>query len=333
MSRKSTFKRIGLPTDFGVILLTLGLILFISPYMSGFDFGVFAVPEFEQEAKDKLRLFGPIVFGLMVVLFFPIWKDGNNKRASSLKKQTRASQDPIISVPNKKEDFRSSSSIPTPLPFPVDDENEESIIRESRFEARALSESYGNILKYQLFQEGRKLSYREVLNLWEHNQAFVDFYISIFKKCGFDSFVWETPSISTSTVNRTFEFILHNAPRVSNTPDSKTYESYFDIESTQHGIVAFENLGGDALLVVPSPFRKKANYRGLTEFFREAPLVQQRAIWRELALHVNMRLSEQPTWISAAGGGISWLHLRLDSRPKYYRYSPYRSHTTTNSET
>ncbi|MGI9175867.1 MAG: DUF6940 family protein [Rhodothermales bacterium] len=23
-------------------------------------------------------------------------------------------------------------------------------------------------------------------------------------------------------------------------------------------------------------------------------------------------------WLSTAGGGVSWLHVRLDSRPKYY---------------
>ena len=35
-------------------------------------------------------------------------------------------------------------------------------------------------------------------------------------------------------------------------------------------------------------------------------------------------LSEKPLWLSTAGGGVAWLHLRIDSRPKYYSHRPYR---------
>ena len=77
------------------------------------------------------------------------------------------------------------------------------------------------------------------------------------------------PPISINTINQSFEFVLHNSPRASSIPDPETFKSYFDINSTQHGIVAFKNLGGDALLVVPSPYRRDANYSGLAEFFRK----------------------------------------------------------------
>jgi NADH:ubiquinone oxidoreductase subunit len=36
------------------------------------------------------------------------------------------------------------------------------------------------------------------------------------------------------------------------------------------------------------------------------------------------RVGEQPVWLSTAGMGVAWLHVRLDDRPKYYGYSPYR---------
>ncbi len=82
MVRKSIFERIGLPKEFGVILLTFGLILCVSPYMSGMQFGIFSVPQFEQKAREKLKVFGPPVFGVIILLFFPIWKDGNDETAS-----------------------------------------------------------------------------------------------------------------------------------------------------------------------------------------------------------------------------------------------------------
>ena len=200
-----------------------------------------------------------------------------------------------------------------------------SMLRNGRFEANAISENRGNLLRYRITDQSQELRYREVLQLWQDDQEFVDFYISIYKKCGFQSYVWETPSISNDTIDRIFEFVLCNVPSASRTPDRETYASYFDTTMTQHGIVAFNNLGGDALLVVPSPYRAGANYIDLAAFIREAPIGQQRALWKELARHIESKLSNEPMWISVASGGIAWLHLRLDSSPKYYRYTPYLS--------
>jgi hypothetical protein len=36
------------------------------------------------------------------------------------------------------------------------------------------------------------------------------------------------------------------------------------------------------------------------------------------------RLNEKPVWLSTAGGAVSWLHVRLDDRPKYYHYAMYK---------
>jgi hypothetical protein len=36
------------------------------------------------------------------------------------------------------------------------------------------------------------------------------------------------------------------------------------------------------------------------------------------------RLGAKPVWLSTAGGGVSWLHVRLDDQPKYYGFEPYR---------
>ncbi len=199
----------------------------------------------------------------------------------------------------------------------------EHVVRTNRFEALAKSEDRVNLLKYSVREEGQELKYLRVIELWERDQEFVDFYLSIFKKYGFNSYIWETPPISTCFVNRPFEFVLHNTPKASQNPDLDTFDQYFDVSTTNQGIVVFPNLGHDATLVVPSPYREKADYSGLAEFFDEAPLFQQRALWAVLARQVKMQLSENPMWISVAGGGISWLHIRLDSNPKYYRYMPY----------
>jgi hypothetical protein len=35
------------------------------------------------------------------------------------------------------------------------------------------------------------------------------------------------------------------------------------------------------------------------------------------------RVSTTPVWLSTAGAGVAWLHVRLDDRPKYYSHRPY----------
>ena len=39
---------------------------------------------------------------------------------------------------------------------------------------------------------------------------------------------------------------------------------------------------------------------------------------------MEARIGIQPIWLSTAGMGVPWLHVRLDSRPKYYAFGPYR---------
>ena len=34
--------------------------------------------------------------------------------------------------------------------------------------------------------------------------------------------------------------------------------------------------------------------------------------------------NNEPIWFSTSGSGVAWLHFRLDSRPKYYTYKPFK---------
>ena len=43
-----------------------------------------------------------------------------------------------------------------------------------------------------------------------------------------------------------------------------------------------------------------------------------------LADAIAARVGAEPVWLSTAGAGVPWLHVRLDDRPKYYGFGPYR---------
>lgn len=198
-------------------------------------------------------------------------------------------------------------------------------LRRGRFEAFGYDRNYGSALEYEVYQDGLPMNLSEVLDRWESVVEFVDFYIELFRQSGFYAFIWETPPVSSEWLDGAFRFIVHNLPRSSGRADRKTYAEYFDIEGAPEGVVSFLNLGRDSLLVVPSPFRLDADYSGMAEFLASAPVNQQRMLWSELGRLAKRRISNKPMWISVAGGGVPWLHIRLDSVAKYYRYGPYAS--------
>jgi len=64
---------LGIPAEFGILLLTLSLALLLSSYFSGIDFGVIKVPRLGISAKRRLEVIGPLLICFAVFLFLPIW--------------------------------------------------------------------------------------------------------------------------------------------------------------------------------------------------------------------------------------------------------------------
>lgn len=87
--------------------------------------------------------------------------------------------------------------------------------------------------------------------------------------------------------------------------------------------VTFDNLGGDAVLVAPCPLGPDSAYTHLAQFVHAAPDAQQQLLWQSVGEAMQARLGTEPVWLSTAGHGVGWLHVRLDSRPKYYRHAAY----------
>jgi hypothetical protein len=87
-------------------------------------------------------------------------------------------------------------------------------------------------------------------------------------------------------------------------------------------VVIFDNLGGDATLVAPCP-DSTGNFAHLGSFTATASAERQDALWQAVGEALASRIGPRPVWLSTAGHGVAWLHVRLDSRPKYYRHAPY----------
>ncbi len=180
----------------------------------------------------------------------------------------------------------------------------------------------GHRLRISIHQDENPISYADVIHGWQEDDNFRTFFIQLLTTSPFGAFRWETPPVTVATIHRPFEFILINSPSLARSPDRQTFSHHFQ---TQESIVKFYNLGHDALLVVPCPLSPSDDYSHLGAFTQQAPASQQHALWKAVGHTMAQRIGQQPVWLSTAGGGVAWLHVRLDDHPKYYHHQPYRT--------
>jgi len=84
-------------------------------------------------------------------------------------------------------------------------------------------------------------------------------------------------------------------------------------------VITFMNLPKDALMVIPMP-RANKDYGSIKAFTDNASYLQQRHLWRQVALSIEELLKTNDcVYVSTHGLGVPYLHVRLDLTPKYYR--------------
>lgn len=182
----------------------------------------------------------------------------------------------------------------------------------------------GRIQKYSIRRDANRLNYDEVIDLWQRDEAFRAFFIDLLSDALFSAFRWETPPVTMETIGREFEFVLLDSPGLAGYTDQTAFGREFASADPDLDVITFPNLGKDALLVVPCERGPASAYGHIAAFTREAPKEQNHALWIEVGRRMEEELGDQPVWLSTAGGGIYWIHVRLDSRPKYYGYQPYK---------
>ena len=184
--------------------------------------------------------------------------------------------------------------------------------------------SNGRAIKFAIDIGSSPVSYSDVIHLWQNDAGFRVFFTSLLVDSPFPMFRWETPPVTQTTANQAFEFVLLDSPGLASDPDPAAFAEHF-IDMVPGGVVEFSNLGRDAIMVVPCPDDPLSDYGHLAAFLRHSPEPQQHSLWELVGAAMHRRLGPRPVWLSTAGGGVAWLHVRLDDRPKYYGYAPYRN--------
>lgn len=180
-------------------------------------------------------------------------------------------------------------------------------------------------VRFTLHHHDRPVSVADVLRSWQVDARFRSWFNALLSDSPYTAFRWETPPVTTTSVSQPFEFVLLESPALDRNPDPLAFAEHFG--SATDGVIVFPNLGGDATMVVPCPISATECYGHLAAFVRRAPEAQRHGLWKAVAAAMTKRIGERPVWLSTAGAGVSWLHVRLDDRPKYYGFDAYRAIT------
>lgn len=179
-----------------------------------------------------------------------------------------------------------------------------------------------DVVKYKFFNKttNTSISYKDAILMLQKDEAFINLVIKILKNCEFKSYFFETPPVQINVYDKIqFEFVLVDAVRLNNIKSDKyAFQQYFTSDFT----VSFENLGKNALLIVPCPRDMNIinQYAQLATFVREAKIDEVYSLLKLTALKMDEVVKKnKPIWLSTSGLGVYWLHMR------YYTYFEYRN--------
>ena len=175
------------------------------------------------------------------------------------------------------------------------------------------------------------LTWRALLELWRTPsgaQAFSEALLAASRlvDSGGGPFRWECPPLSQGALAESYECVVVSDPWLDVPADAVPFREQL---ATSDTTATFANLSGRSTLVIPTKTNGgRTQVAHLEAFLRTAPDAHIADLWHAVADAVQRRLDTRADtrfWLSTAGGGVAWLHVRLDPTPKYYHHDPYCS--------
>ena len=162
------------------------------------------------------------------------------------------------------------------------------------------------------------MKWNEVLDSWENGNI-----LSVPKHIK-KPFIWRTSMIDKDEKLEYKEEFIEDSRLLGHEKQElgimakSLHKKKFDKEKY---VVAFPNLNGDTILVVPKE-RVGKHFTNIYYFNKNASMLQQRNFWKKVAIEARKTLKKFPyVFISTHGLGIDYLHVRICSYPKYYEKS------------
>lgn len=190
--------------------------------------------------------------------------------------------------------------------------------------------------KFHFAINGKSLTFKNVLDELlsltskNGNGEIVRLLSRIIKTSNHKSIYWECNPVKLENYESlTFQFVILDAPSLHRRgPDALTFAEHF----TKCGaavVTSFKSLGNDSILIAPCPRLKSsenshmAHLKAFVEGTAEEEISQLLWIVARRLQDKLLQSPSTPLWLSTSGEGVSWLHVRIDTRPKYYNLRDY----------
>lgn len=179
-------------------------------------------------------------------------------------------------------------------------------------------------VRFKIEENNKLLTFQEVFDNWAGNEAFSLFYIKALVGLGFEEFFWEHPAVNTAYLSKPYECIILKSKRFATRQVNE--KAFADYIYTDNKAVVFSNLGKNAKLVVPTKLSDPDIYRNIGFFIKYAELSQVQEQFKKVGETVLDEIEAgKLIWLNTAGAAVIWLHIRLDTKPKYYKTKPYKT--------
>lgn len=177
--------------------------------------------------------------------------------------------------------------------------------------------------RYFLYVDGAVLSFSDWMRFMLTSQAFVINFNRIFVESTMESYFWEVRPLTRNILDKPFEFVLVESKKLPFIKQNgSAFKAYFRKKDL---VVVFPSLRKDAQLIVPTPISENTNYSQISKFSRSAEEKQIIEFWKNVALVYREAIGTKKKWLSTSGLDVYWLHVRVDSRPKYYQHNDYKN--------
>jgi len=190
------------------------------------------------------------------------------------------------------------------------------------------------VIKYRFKNANNPLTYDDFIEflISEKSEAFLKVLTGALKDATskLSAYLWECAPVSNDTKGTTqFEFTATKSTELSKI--KQDFSSFWEhiSKNRREYACSFQNIGGDATLIVPIPIgvsqNKYLDYKNISNFTENAELNQRKYFWKKVAIELSKDLESdgKPRWLSTNGLGVHYLHIRIDKKPKYYSFENY----------
>ena len=187
--------------------------------------------------------------------------------------------------------------------------------------------------KFVPYIDGHRITFKEFFRyLNEASSSIQSCFFESIQNFNAEALFFECPPVTRDRFDKDyFEYVLIASEDFNGVTASPADFSEHFRRAQGQDVTSFKNLGGDATLIVPVRVNPTQNFQDFTHlqaFMKRISHKHLHKFWARVTEEVQVVLQSRPgdtkLWISTSGLGVYWLHVRLDSRPKYYQYRTYK---------